>query len=272
MELRFYGTRGSYPAPGPEFVRFGGNTSSAVLRFEDRLLFLDAGTGIVRAGHVEAPPTGRIDILVTHLHMDHVQGLGFFGPLFQPGREIHIWGPPSTTRSLRKRLGRYLSPPLFPVRFGELPACIHCHDIKRDAWEIGPFSIRAQLIIHPGTTLGFRVEAGGRSLAFLPDHEPQIGSERLPPTEWLSGLDLARDADLLVHDAQYTQHEYRTRLGWGHCTPELAVAYAKAVGAKRLLLDSHEPTRSDADVDALIASLQADFPVEAAAEGKTYQV
>lgn len=274
MELTFYGVRGSFPSPGQDYVRYGGNTSSAILRHEGRLLFLDAGTGIVRAGEIEAKPGERIDILLTHLHMDHVQGLGFFGPLFHPGREVHIWGPPSTTRSLRKRLGRYLSPPLFPVRFNELPAKMTCHDASWDRWEIGPFSINAQLITHPGPTLGFRVEAAGKVVAFLPDHEPQLGCPKgLPTGRWLSGAALAEGADLLIHDAQYTQEEYKTRVGWGHCTPELAVEYARKVGAKRLLLDSHEPTRSDAEMDALVAPLSTPaLPVEAAREGAVYTV
>jgi ribonuclease BN (tRNA processing enzyme) len=273
VELTFYGVRGSFPSPGRDFVRYGGNTSSAILRHDGRLLFLDAGTGIVRAGEMEAGPDQRIDILLTHLHMDHVQGLGFFGPLFQPGREVHIWGPPSTTRSLRKRLGRYLSPPLFPVHFNELPAKVVCHDASWDRWEIGPFAVNAQLITHPGPTLGFRIEAAGKVVAFLPDHEPQLGCKDLPARPWLSGAALAQNADVLIHDAQYTQKEYETRAGWGHCTPEVALEYARIVGAKRLILDSHEPTRSDAQLDASAAQLTAQtLPVQAAAEGRVYTV
>jgi ribonuclease BN (tRNA processing enzyme) len=274
VDLTFYGVRGSFPSPGQDFVRYGGNTSSAILRHEGRLLFLDAGTGIVRAGEIEAGPTERIDILLTHLHMDHVQGLGFFGPLFHPGREVHIWGPPSTTHSLRKRLGRYLSPPLFPVRFNELPAKVICHDASWDRWEIGPFAVNAQLITHPGPTLGFRIEAAGKVVAFLPDHEPQLGCPNgLPNGRWLSGAALAQNADVLIHDSQYTHAEYQIRVGWGHCTPELAVDYARKVGAKRLVLDSHEPCRSDDDLDALVARLNTpELPVQAAAEGRVYTI
>ncbi len=124
MKVTLWGTRGSLAAPGPETIRYGGNTSCVEVRGDrDGLLVLDAGTGIQRLGATVRGSVGRIDLLLTHLHMDHIQGLGFFEPLYESAREIHIWGPPSPTLDLRTRLARYLSPPLFPIRLRDLP----CH-------------------------------------------------------------------------------------------------------------------------------------------------
>jgi ribonuclease BN (tRNA processing enzyme) len=275
VQVTLYGTRGSFPGPGPHSVRHGGHTSSATIRNDaGELLFLDAGTGITVAAAQELGDAEPVNVLLTHLHMDHVQGLGFFRPLYVPGRQVNVWGPPSSTRTLRKRLGRYLSPPLFPVRFIELPAQVTCHDATFGSFQVGQFTVHARLIIHPGATLGFRIECDGKSVAFLPDHEPQLGVQDLPHGEWLSGYSLARDADLLIHDAQYNAAEYATRVGWGHCTPEIAVQYAERVRAKRLLLYSHEPTRSDDELDAVVEALgsTATMPVGAAAERVVYEV
>ena len=116
MIVRLWGTRGSVASPGPETVRYGGNTACVEVRTDDALLVLDAGTGIRRLGSTLREYQGRIDLLLTHLHLDHLQGIGFFLPLFAGTGEVHVWGPPSISAHLRTRLGRYLSPPLFPVR------------------------------------------------------------------------------------------------------------------------------------------------------------
>ncbi|MGH9002901.1 MAG: MBL fold metallo-hydrolase, partial [Acidimicrobiia bacterium] len=128
MKLTVWGTRGSLPSPRPGTARYGGNTSCVQLEMADgSAVVLDAGTGIRRLGASVRPDAGRVDVLLTHLHMDHIQGLGFFKPLDQPGQEVHIWGPPSTTLDLRARLSRYLSPPLFPVRLRDLPCRLTLH-------------------------------------------------------------------------------------------------------------------------------------------------
>jgi ribonuclease BN (tRNA processing enzyme) len=278
VKVTFYGTRGSLPSPGAATIRYGGNTSClAVTNQAGQALILDAGSGIRVAGQSLSPDVKRVDVLLTHLHMDHIQGLGFFGPLYTPGVEVHFWGPPSTTRSLRKRLARYLSPPLFPVRFREVPSKVVCHDLSTDSFEIGDFRVRAHLITHPGPTLGYRVESDGRSMAYLPDHEPQLGCQGgLPRDEWLSGFSIAEGADLLVHDAQYTPDEYRQRVGWGHCTPELAVQYAEIVQARRLLFFHHDPGRSDEQLEQVCAEASAlhkgEIGIAAAAEADTHEV
>jgi len=278
VRLTFHGTRGSLPSPGEATNRYGGNTSCVMVQNdEDQVLILDAGSGIRQAGEAIPPGTKRVDVLLTHLHMDHIQGLGFFAPLYTPGVQVHIWGPPSTTRSLRKRLTRYLSPPLFPVRIREVPSLVRCHDVTRDGWDIGAYRLQGHLITHPGPTLGYRIECGGRTLAYLPDHEPQLGCPAaLPKADWLSGFSVAAGADLLVHDAQYTAEEYRTRAGWGHCTAELAVRYAEAVAAKRLLFFHFDPARSDDDLERVCSDAasthKGTIDIAPAAESTSHEV
>ena len=254
MRVTLWGTHGSLATPGNETVRYGGNTSCVEVRGSDgTLLILDAGTGIRRLGANLGPDAGRVDLLLTHLHMDHIQGLGFFRPLDQPGHEVHIWGPPSTTLDLRTRLGRYLSPPLFPVRLSELPCSLTLHDVPLEAFEIGSFKIAAALVCHPGPTVGYRITENGASIAYIPDHEPALGVRQFPEaSEWTSGFDLATGVDLLIHDAQYSAVEYPRHVGWGHSAVRHAIAFATAAKVKRLVTFHHDPGHDDVALDRLI--------------------
>jgi ribonuclease BN (tRNA processing enzyme) len=251
MRVRFWGTRGSLASAGPETARYGGNTASIeVVSREGSVLILDAGSGVRRLA-LSMPPQRRIDVLLTHLHMDHIQGLGFFAPLFQADRDVHIWGPPSASSDLRTRLGRYLSPPLFPVRLRDLPS-VKLHDVTGQSMAIGPFVVSSALVIHPGPTLGYRIAEAGRVLAYIPDHEPALGARRFPESpRSTSGFDLAEGADLLIHDAQYTEDEYEQRVGWGHSTLAHALAVARTAGARVLAPFHHDPAHDDDVLDAL---------------------
>ena len=266
MRVTLWGTRGSLATPGPETVRYGGNTSCVEVRGRDgTALILDAGTGIRRLGAKLGPDAGRVDLLLTHLHMDHIQGLGFFRPLDQPGQAVHIWGPPSTTLDLQARLSRYLSPPLFPVRLSELPCELTLHDVPLGAFEIGSFRIVAALVCHPGPTVGYRITGDGVSIAYIPDHEPALGARRFPErSEWTSGYDLAAGVDLLIHDAQYSATEYSQRVGWGHSAVLQAATFAAAAQVKRLVTFHHDPAHDDATLDRLgnEARSSAQFPFE----------
>jgi phosphoribosyl 1,2-cyclic phosphodiesterase len=194
-----------------------------------------------------------VDLLLTHLHMDHIQGLGFFRPLDQPGQAVHIWGPPSTTLDLQARLSRYLSPPLFPVRLSELPCALTLHDVPLDGFEIGGLRIIAALVCHPGPTVGYRITEGGVSIAYIPDHEPALGARRFPERpDWTSGFDLAEGVDLLIHDAQYSAAEYARRVGWGHSGVLHAVSFAAVAKVKRLVTFHHDPGHDDATLDRFI--------------------
>ncbi len=247
MRVRLVGTRGSVARAGITTVRYGGDTSAVQVTSAggERVLVLDAGSGLPRL----RPDGPRIDLLLTHLHFDHIQGLGFFKPLFDPGVETHIWGPVSTNMKLNQRLARYLSPPLFPVRLRELPNT-HLHDVAPSTFTLGPFEITADLVCHPGPTLGYRIVEDGASLAYLPDHEPALGARTFPPAAaWLSGAAVARDVDVLIHDTQYTAEEYEQRQGWGHSTLDHAIAFATTVGARRLVTFHHDPEHADRQLD-----------------------
>ncbi len=277
MRVTLFGTRGSVAAPGPETARYGGNTSTVEVRGDDgTLLVLDAGTGVRRLGAQIPKETQRVDILLTHLHMDHIQGLGFFGPLYNPGIEVHIWGPGSSTLSLEARLSRYLSPPLFPVHLRDLPGII-CHEVPQPPFEIGPFRIQTALVCHPNPTVGYRIEEQGRVVAYLPDHEPVLGLQGkwLEP-EWTSGYDLAAGADLLIHDAQYTDTQYAHCVGWGHSTYRHAFEFATRVGAKEIVLFHHDPSHDDETLDRLLADavdrFKPAFRVSGGCEGAVFEV
>ena len=258
MRVCLWGTRGSIASPGPDTVAYGGNTACVEVQGRDgTVVILDAGTGVRRVGDTYRSPR-RLDILLTHLHMDHIQGLGFFGPLFQPDFEIHIWGPPSTTQDLRTRLTRYLSPPLFPVRLRDVAARLELHDVPMEPFEIGGLQVRAETIIHPGQTLGFRLSDGSATVAYLPDHEPALGG--LAEPDWVSGRGLAGDADLLLHDAQYTADEYHERIGWGHSRIADAVRLAALAGARRLVTFHHDPAHDDRFLDRMLASARRTAP------------
>lgn len=277
MKATLWGTRGSIATPGPETVRYGGNTSCVELRGHDgTLLILDAGTGIRRLGAQIDPDIRRVDLLLTHLHMDHIQGLGFFEPLFRPGLDVQIWGPPSTTLDLRTRLGRYLSPPLFPVRLRDLPCDITLHSVTHSRFWIGDFDVRADLVCHPGPTLGFRIQEGSRSLAYIPDHEPALGLPQVPDDpRWLSGHELAEGTDLLIHDAQFTSDEYPKYVGYGHSALPHTLAFARSAGARRLVAFHHDPSHTDPMLDDLYAKARRDdlpFELIAATEGSCFDL
>ena len=245
MNTTLWGTRGSLATPGPNNARYGGNTSCvSVLGDEGTVLVLDAGTGIRQMASTIDPSVRRVDVLLTHLHMDHIQGLGFFGPLYQPGLEVHVWGPASTHLDLHARLMRYLSPPLFPVGLREVPCDLHLHELADSEVEIGEFRIASARVCHPGPTVGYRiVDAVGRSIAYLPDHEPALGALTFPtlPRAWTSGGTLAHETDLLIHDSQYSAHEYPAHIGWGHSSLRHMLDFGTLVETRHLVPFHHDP-------------------------------
>jgi phosphoribosyl 1,2-cyclic phosphodiesterase len=253
MIVRLWGTRGSLAAPGVETARYGGNTSCVEVRGNDGgVIVLDAGTGVRRLGAKLPADLQRIDVLLTHLHMDHVQGLGFFEPLYRPGLDIHMWGPASPMAGLRARLMRYLSPPLFPVHLRDLPCSLTLHQVPCSTFDIGEFKVSATLVCHPGPTVGYRIESRSGVVTYLPDHEPALGVGDFPHAgEWTSGYSLAVGANLLLHDAQYTADEYRQRVGWGHSAIEHTVGFAELAKVRHLVTFHHDPSHDDWALDQL---------------------
>jgi phosphoribosyl 1,2-cyclic phosphodiesterase len=247
MRLKIWGCRGSVPTPGPETVKCGGNTSCVEVGLENgSVLIFDAGTGIRGLGRELLEQGVRhVDLFLTHLHLDHLEGLRFFGPLWNPNVKVHVWGPPSPVLSLRERISRSFSPPLFPVDLRAVPSAVTFHDVPREPWTVAGATLTAALVIHPGPTLGYRIEADGVTFAYIPDHEPALTGISGRPSDWISGAAIAAGADIVFHDAQYSEQEYVDRIGWGHSSVDDAVAFNEAVGGGRLILFHHEPEHAD---------------------------
>jgi len=277
---RIWGSRGSIASPGKDTRRFGGNTSCIELRPPGcDVVILDAGTGIRELG-VQLVREGaeRMFLLLTHLHVDHLEGLGMFEPIWRPQTELHIWGPASPLASLQERIAMYFSPPLFPVHLSEVPATIEYHDASESEWEIDGARFSSTAIIHPGPTVGYRIESRGRVLTYLTDHEPALGADlETDPPHWISGFGLAHRANVLVHDCQYTPEEYRTRFGWGHSTTEHVAQLARKAEVDRLVLFHHDPMHADDQLDGMRDDVVERWGVDAdrcslAAEGDELDV
>jgi phosphoribosyl 1,2-cyclic phosphodiesterase len=255
VEITFYGVRGSCPCAGDRYRRYGGNTSCVLVSVEgDPPLILDLGTGLRTLGAVldtelraEGRPL-RATALLTHLHFDHILGLPFFEPLHDPGAVLDIYGPRQDDGRLKERLHAAVQPPFFPVEFTDLRGEACFHDTWNEDFAVGSAKVLARTVPHPGNTLGYRIEAEGCVLAYLPDHQAPV--DRTTVTD--GALELCRDADLVVHDAQYTDHEFAERAEWGHSTIAYAVRVAAEAGARRLALFHHDPSHEDAAIDRLV--------------------
>lgn len=253
MEVRLWGVRGSMPTPGRATAGFGGNTSCVQVTSADGSeLILDAGTGIRDLGAALVGRCKRMHILLTHLHLDHIQGLMFFSPLFEPDVEVTVWGPPGGAHTLRERLARYISNPLSPIEIRDLPAKVTFEDARPEGWRLGDVEVHASLVAHRGPTLGYRLSENGTSLCYIPDHEPGLGQELATADQaWISGHALAREASVLVHDCQYEDSEYVARRGWGHSRVSDALEFAYRSRAQQTLLFHHDPGHDDARLEAL---------------------
>jgi phosphoribosyl 1,2-cyclic phosphodiesterase len=280
VEVTFWGTRGSIAKAGPTTVRYGGNTSCvSVLTDAGTLLVLDAGTGLHELGQALVARGGPVGghLLIGHTHWDHIQGLPFFAPLFEAGNRWDVYGPRGLDTSIDAALAGQMQYTYFPVQLLDFQAVIEYHDLVEGQFRIDDVTITTRYLHHPALTLGFRIEADGATVVYSTDHEPSTAAAG-------TGLDredalhvgFVRDADLLIHDAQYVEEEYPAKVGWGHSTVEYAVDVAVAGAVERLALFHHDPTRTDDAVDELVVRARAraagsDFPGEifAAAEGTT---
>ena len=280
MRARVWGCRGSVAAPGPDTVRYGGNTSCVEVQLASgHTIVLDAGTGMRPLGvsMQDDMPVG-LHVMLTHLHMDHLQGLGFFRPLFVPDMEIDVFGPASPVQHLAERIAMYLSPPLFPVSLDDLPSKLTFHDAPEGEITVGSATVRAAKVTHQGPTLGYRIEEAGRVLVYVPDHEPAPGSSlRDVPADWMSGNDIAHGADVLFHDAQYRDHEYGAHVGWGHSSIAQTVDFANKADVARVMLFHHDPYHTDDDLEELLKEARTRWPgaeehVALAYEGMTIEL
>ena len=274
MELTFFGTRGSCPCAGDQYRVYGGNTSCVGITIDGgEPIILDLGTGL-RAlgaslvGSDAAHPTPlRASVLLSHLHLDHVVGLPFFAPLRNQDTVLDVYGPKQPAGDLCDALSSLVQPPFFPIPLALLPGQILCHDTGDEDLAIGAAKVRARAVEHRGPTLGFRIEADGASVAYIPDHQQP---DRMDLADGV--LELCADVDVLIHDSQYTEAEQAAKPHWGHSTVAFAVKIAREAGARELVLFHHDPAHDDAGVEGLLGrarKLAGDrFPVSAAREGQ----
>ena len=271
VRVTICGARGSTPAPGPEFVRYGGHTSCVALAHDGELpsLVLDAGTGIRRLTPLlgGAPFAGAI--VFGHLHWDHTQGLPFFSAADRPDGRTDVYLP--AQGDAEEVFGRNMSPPHFPITPGELRGSWRFHALEPGTHDIEGFTVLALEIPHKGgRTFGYRISDGSSSVAYLSDHCPTaLGSGPDGLGEYHeSAVVLATHCDLLLHDAQYLDEELATRAGFGHASAGYAVRLAARAGARRLLFFHHDPPRTDGDIDCIVrAYADGPVPVAAAVEG-----
>ncbi len=290
--VRFWGTRGSFPVPGPSTLHFGGNTTCVEVQAGPHTLILDAGTGIINLGYDlmrRAKEQGgmaiRATLLLTHMHHDHTQGFPYFPPAYLGTSVLYILGPRTFEQDLEETLNHAVLPPSFPVSLHELPSLKIVRSLRetdtilldgnngeprilnvyRDALNIGPHTLRIRILksyAHPRNGVYiYRIEWRGRSVVFASDTEGYVDiDQRL--------VNFARNTDLIIHDAQYTAEDYLSKQGWGHSTPDMACAVARLANARRLVLFHHEPRYDDAQVARLEAEAQQLFPnTQAAFEG-----
>ena len=248
MRIKFWGTRGSIPTPGPSTVRYGGNTACVEVRDQSgSLLVLDAGTGLRELGAALMNGGGArpfsVDLLLSHLHWDHIQGIPFFRPAYDPKSSLRIRGP-KQSRTMRELLGLGMDDPFFPVDLDDLPVQLTVAELDDGSDEqIGRFRVKAARLYHPAPALAYRVEADGKSIVYATDTEDAFSGRANPVVA------LALNADTLIHDAQFLDSDYKPT--WGHSTISSAIDTAAKANVRRLVLYHHDPDRSDDALDEI---------------------
>ena len=284
MLVRFWGTRGSVPAPGPRTVVFGGNTSCVELRTTNGMrIILDCGTGIRELGHeiVRSKDFAPVYLFIGHTHWDHIQGFPFFAPAFEADIEFNIFAMRGFQRGLEEVLAGQMQYSYFPVKLKDLPSRIHYTELEEGFFRIGEILVETQYLNHTAPTIGYRISDGATTIAYVTDHEPfwdVSGPNFMHPGDQRH-ISFMKDADLVIHDAQYSAEEFKTKRSWGHSPVEYVTDVAIAAGAKRLALFHHDPAHDDSTVQRFeklardqAASRGSDIEIFAAAEGQQIDV
>ena len=264
--VQFWGTRGSLPKPGRDTIRYGGNTTCVKLTSPGgALVIVDCGTGAHDLGQAllaEAKGPMRGSILISHTHWDHIQGFPFFAPLFVRGSQWDIYGPAGLGQSIRETLAGQMQYSYFPLALEEMGASIRFHDLVEGTLEIDDMRITTRYLNHPVLTLGYRFDMAGISIVHSSDHEPFSFDAASPDA--LSDRDAEHakflaNADLVIHDAQYTDAEYPAKKGWGHSPVGYVSAICRAAGVKQVAFTHHDPLRKDDEIDCIVESVRADL-------------
>ncbi len=297
MKVRFWGTRGSIPSPGPRTLRYGGNCACVEVRTDGGELFIiDAGTGIRELGLelLKSPPVNA-HLLLSHTHWDHISGFPFFPPAFVPGNRVTVYAARNIDKRLEDVMAGQMEYTYFPVTLGDLPSDIQYRELLEESFTIGSARITTHYLNHTSICMGYRIEADGHSVAYVSDHEPyglalfgsdpppdkigrglldgvvHVGDRRL--IEWIGG------ADLLIQDTQYTPQEYPKKIGWGHGSADYVTDVAVLSRARRLALFHHDPLHDDDMVDEIadycrrrVADAGAEVEVFGAAEGQDVEL
>lgn len=257
MRVRFFGVRGSCPCSSEEHRRYGGNTSCTTVEVgDDPPIILDLGTGLRPLGvdlQSRSTGPGTWTALLSHLHWDHLIGLPFFPPALEPGAHLDVYGPSQDGSSIQAVVDSVVKPPFFPVQVDDLRGSISFHDMAAGDMAVGSAKVVARSVPHVGSTLGFRIEGDGGSVAYVPDHQ---ASSDLTSVD-SAVLELCEGVDVLVHDAQYTAEEFGAKADWGHSTPAYAVQVAAAARARALVLFHHDPSHTDRQLDDMVAGARA---------------
>lgn len=255
----FWGTRGSYPVPGAATLKYGGNTPCVEVRCNDRLIILDAGTGLIGLGGSRLPQ--HMDILLSHTHIDHVMGFPFFQPAYNAGRSVRLWaGHLLPDFTLRQTIGKIMSPPIFPLKPEDLKAQIGYNDffageaLRHEDFDKAGIAINTHPLNHPDRATAYRITLGKKSLCYVTDveHDTAAIDEKL--------IGFLKDADWLIYDCTYDDREFDNHLGWGHSTWQQAVRLCKAAGVKNLAVFHHDPMANDGVLDKRAEELLLQFP------------
>ena len=287
VRVRFWGVRGSIPSPGPDTLRYGGNTSCVTLEApgisgvegatdpKPGTIVFDAGSGLRGFGMSlirEKRLPARVHLLLTHTHWDHIQGFPFFVPALIPGNHVSVYGNVEGEGGVAGALEGQMAHRYFPIALGQMAARLDFHDLEHGEHEVAGVRLTVAPLFHSSVTVGYRVEAQGRCVVYLTDAEPRRVDDKIVIDPVMLGL--AAGADVLIHDAQYTDEEYPGKIGWGHSPTRYVVDVAAAAGVKRLVLFHHDPMSSDARLDAMLqtarehaAAIGAAMDIDCAAEG-----
>jgi phosphoribosyl 1,2-cyclic phosphodiesterase len=262
LRVRCWGGRGSIPSPGPSTAAFGGNTSCLEVRVGERRLIFDAGTGIRVLGRdiLQDGTNCQADLFLSHFHWDHIQGIPFFGPLYDPATHLRIHGARQGEVDIQTLFAGQMGPIYFPIPFEALAATLEFSHLDGKPWRADGIEVAAIRVRHPGHTYGYRISVGGARVAYIPDNELVGSSYAVDGPEWYDELiAFLKGVDVLYHDAMFTDTEYQSRIGWGHSTFAQAVRLAEDAGVRRLYFFHHAPERTDAELLEILDEFRADL-------------